>query len=351
MDEIDPGVEPAEQAVRTVEEGKRFLIAPHALVQQRELAGGLRLAQHGPSGRREIHGRAEPRFGERGPAGLAIHGADHPIGVRLGAPGAEPVEQRQGRFRILSRILEALARHVHLGTVHQTQALQVRVAGALGQHAALPKVGVGRREHAAVHAQHAEIMVRDGAPVLVAAVAVRRERSLVARDGLLQVPLNVREDAEVLVHSRIQVPARPAELERPHKRVPRLDGRSGGEMQAPQRVQGFGGESIVADRPRHVVAAVTQLACLRRLVSLLAQDREAAQRLRQDGQFPAALCGGDRGLVADHRLSEAAATLLFTRVLQQLGSTSRTGAGWTGELGRLRVTRRRHRSRSVVADP
>ena len=42
---------------------------------------------------------------------------------------------------------------------------------------------------------------------------------------------------------------------------------------------------------------------------------------------------------------------LFTRVLQQLGSSSRTGAGWTGELGRLRVTRRRHRSRSVVADP
>ena len=66
--EVDARVEPAEQAVRGVEQCQRVLVAAHRLHQQGELARRFRLVQHRAGADGELDRRAEPRFGESRPA-------------------------------------------------------------------------------------------------------------------------------------------------------------------------------------------------------------------------------------------------------------------------------------------
>src|SRR5947208_3306048 len=116
-----------------------------------------------------------------------------------GAARARLIEQREGPLGLVTRLVEPLARHVHFAVVDQTQGLQVHVAHALGEGAALPEIAVRGFEPAPVGAHHPEIVVGDGTAMLVPAVAVRRERALVAGQRLVQLSLDVGDDAEVLL--------------------------------------------------------------------------------------------------------------------------------------------------------
>src|SRR5207247_10124887 len=135
-------------------------------------------------------------------ARLTIHHAEYPIGLGLGALRTQLVEQRQGLLRLLPRVLEALARHVQLGVIDEAESPQIYVPDPLGQGAALPEVAVRRAEPSPVRAHHPQVVIGERAPVVVAAVAVRVERPLVARDGFVELAPDVREDTQILLHAR-----------------------------------------------------------------------------------------------------------------------------------------------------
>src|SRR6266702_8733531 len=80
-------------------------------------------------------------------------------------------------LRALPRVREPLACHVYFRVIHQAQRLQVDVSDPLGEGATLPVVAVRSLEPLAVRADHPQVVVGDGAPMLVPAVTVRRERS------------------------------------------------------------------------------------------------------------------------------------------------------------------------------
>src|SRR6266496_3592957 len=341
---LDAGIEAAEQPVGAVEQPQGFLVAPHLLIQERELAAGLRFAQHRAGGDGQVERGAQPGLGERGATGLAVHRADHPIGVGFGSSRAQPVEQGERRLRALPGVLVALACHVDFGMIDETESLEVGVARPLGERPTLPEVTFRGGELAAVRAHHTEVVVRDGATVLIATVAVRRQGPLVAGAGLVQIALNVREDAEVLLYARAQLPARAPALERLQKRVAGLVERARHEIQATQRIQRLRRERVVTQPAGDVIAAAAQLAGLPRLVPLLVHDGEPPQRLGEHGSLPAVLRQSDRPLVAPDGVRDRPRALTLAGLAQQLGG------GWRG-LRPVGATRRWHKSRSAAADP
>src|SRR2546425_13170577 len=83
-------------------------------------------------------------------------------------------------------------------------------------------------EQLPVRTHHSQVVIGDGAPLRVPRAAVRLERAGVARDRLLEVALDVRENAQVLLHARAQLRVHAAELER-------LQERSAGVLHGPGR--------------------------------------------------------------------------------------------------------------------
>ena len=123
IDEIDAGLEPAEQPVRRVEERQGVLIAPHRLHQERELARRLRFVEHRAGADGELDRGPEARFRQGGAAGLAVDHADHLIRFGFVGAGVELVEDRQRGLRHAPRFVVALAQEMRLGVVDQAHAL------------------------------------------------------------------------------------------------------------------------------------------------------------------------------------------------------------------------------------
>ena len=94
---------------------------------------------------------------------------------------------------------------VHLGVIHETLPLQVRVAYPLGDLVTLLEVALGPVILPEVGVRDAQVGVRDRATMLVFRGLVRLEGAPVVRDGLVQVPLDVRHDAEVLLDPGAQL--------------------------------------------------------------------------------------------------------------------------------------------------
>src|SRR6266487_5958226 len=140
-------------------------------------------------------------------------------------------------LRALPRVLEPLAGHVYFRVIHQAQRLQVDVSDPLGEGATLPEVAVRSLEPLAVRADHPQVVVGDGAPMLVPAVTVRREGALIARQGLAQLALDVGDDPEILLDPRAQLPARSAQLQRPHERLAGVLQGARREVQPAQRIE------------------------------------------------------------------------------------------------------------------
>ena len=260
--------------------------------------------------------------------GVAVYHADHTVGVGLGAAGAELIEQRERELGLLACILEALAPHVHLTVVHQAEGVQVHVAHSLGEGPTLLEVAVRGVEPSAVGAHHAQIVVGDGAAVLIAAVAVRCERALIAGQGLVQLPLDVGDDPQVLLHAGAELPARATELQGPEERLGGFLQGAVRQIQTAHGVQRFRGEHIVANPPRHAVTPEAQLAGLGGLVTMAAQNREPPQRFGQHDRVAGALGRHDRGLVPVDRLRDAPGALPLTRCVQRIGAAARVTRRW-----------------------
>src|SRR5438132_12908618 len=102
-------------------------------------------------------------------------------------------------LRALTRVLEPLPRHVHFRVIHQAQRLQMHVPDPFGEGATLPEIAVRGLEPLAVRADHSQVVVGDGAPVLVAAVTVRRARALIVRQTFAQLALAGGDDPALLL--------------------------------------------------------------------------------------------------------------------------------------------------------
>src|SRR5205823_5309325 len=211
VDQVGAGVESPEQAVRGVQQGERLLVPAHRLIQQGELARRFRLVQHRSRAHRQLDRRLEPRLGERRPARLAVDHPEHTIRVGLGAPHAQLIEHGQGGFGVQSGVLVSLPGDVHLGVVHQAQASEVGVARAIGDLVTLPEVALRFVVPRPVRARHAEVVVGDRAPVVVVRLAVGLEGAPVARQRFVEVPLNVRENPQVLLGPGTELAAVPAQ--------------------------------------------------------------------------------------------------------------------------------------------
>ena len=154
--------------------------------------------------------------------------------------------------------------------------------------------------------------------MLVAAVAVRRERALVAGQRLVQLSLDVGDDAEVLLHAGPQLPARPTQLQRAQERLHRVLQRPARDVQTAQRVQRLRREHVVSDPVRHVVTALAQLPRQRRLVAMAAQDRQPPQRFGQHRRVAAVLGGRDGFLVPVDRLGHTPRALALAGSLEHV---------------------------------
>ena len=346
VDQVDAGIQAAEHSVRGVEQAQRVLVALRHLKQHCQLTGGFGFVQHRPRAGRQRHCRAEPRLGERGAAHLSIHHAQHAIRFGLRAACSQLIVQGERRLGVLARVLEPLARHVHFGVMDETEALQMQVTGALGDHATLPEVAVRLVELLAVGTDHAQVVVGNSAPMLVTGTAERFEGPPVPCVRLVELALDIRQNPEVLLHARAQLAVLPTKLERLKERLARLAEGAGREIEPAQCVQRLRREHIVADGSRHTVAAVAQTAGQGRLVAMMPHHGETPEGLDQDRPLPARLGGVNRGLVALDRLGDTARALPAARLVQQVRGAMGRAAG--DDAG---VTRRWHNPRSVGADP
>ena len=138
------------------------------------------------------------------------------------------------------------------------------------------------------------------------------------RDGLVQVPLNVRHDAEVLLDPGAQLAALTPALQCLEEVPARVLDRAGLHVQPAERVQRLRGEQVVAGLAGHAVAAATQLTRFDRLVAQMAHHRHPSQRFRQHRPVAGAVGRGDRRLIAADRLGNARGPLLGTRLVQQV---------------------------------
>ncbi len=316
--EVYTRVEPAEQTVGGVQQRERFLVPPHRLIQQRQLARRLRFVQHGAGAHRQLDRRAETRFGERGAPRLAVHHAEDAVGLGLVAAGVELVENGEGSLGVAPGVLVAPPHDVHLGVIHQALPLQVRVARPLGDLVALLEVALGSLVLPEVGVRDPQVGIRDRATVLVIRGPVRLEGTLVVRDRLVQVPLDVRHDAEVLLDPGAQLAALTPSRQRLEEVPARVLDRAGLHVQPAERVQRFRGQQVVAGVAGHAVAAATQLARFGRLVAEMAHDRHPTQRLSQDRPLPGAVRRGDRRVITPDRLGNTRGPLVGTRVVQQV---------------------------------
>ena len=181
--QVYPGIEPAEQAVRRIQEPERFLVPAHHLIEKRQLPVGLGLAQDRAGAHRHLDSRAQTGFGERVAPRLPVHSADHLVRISLVELGAELVEDAQCRLGVLASLIVPLAGEVYLGVVQQAEALKMDVSDPLGDLEALPEVAVGVVPQLAVGADHAEVMIGDGAAPVISGALESLQRSLVVTRG------------------------------------------------------------------------------------------------------------------------------------------------------------------------
>ncbi len=144
-----------EEAVRDVEQRQRILIAIELLIQHGQLARRFGFLDVRARIRRQLHGRAQSRFGQGRRARLAVHHAQEPI--RLGSPltDAELVEDAQRFFGALARVLVALAGEMDFRALQQRVGAQLRVADLRAQLEARREVRVGLFPALQVGADHA----------------------------------------------------------------------------------------------------------------------------------------------------------------------------------------------------
>src|SRR5207244_10326833 len=122
---------------------------------------------------------------------------------------------------------------------------EVGVAGAFCDLVALPEVTLRGLELLAVRTHHPKVVIGDGAAVLVVRSAGGLERPPVPRERFVKVTLDVREDAEVLLDARPQLPALPAQLQGAEEVLPGIRDRVRPQADPAHRVVALAREHAV----------------------------------------------------------------------------------------------------------
>ena len=94
--------------------------------------------------------------------------------------------------------------------------------------------------------------------------------------------LDVGENAQVLLGAAAELGAASSQFERPPKFLPRRLDLAALEFETRERIQGFRSQNGVAQIIGNLVATLAQLASQRRLMPLVLDNPQPAQRLRQD---------------------------------------------------------------------
>ena len=282
MDQIDAGVEPAEQPVRGVEERERFLVAAHRLARERELTCRLGLTQDRTGLHRQLHRRPQTRLGQRGTAGLAIDHPDDAIGFDLECPHAPLVEHGERRLGIPQGFIVALPGHMDLRAVHEAEPLEPHISTRLRDREAVREISLSVIPQAPIPARHSQIVIGNRAAVLVARGAIRLERAGVVRTRLDEIAVDVRQDAEVLLGAGAQLAAVPTQNQSVAEGRTGLDQLPALEGEPSQRIQRLRSEDVVFHGGRHFVATLAQTTRGFGLVAVVSHHGEAPQRLAKD---------------------------------------------------------------------
>src|SRR6266516_2626187 len=260
-------------------------------------------------------------------AGLPGDHAEDAVRLRLDHVAADAVEQRQRRLRVLARLLVALPLEIDGGVVEETEPFEIGVARPGGDLVAPREVAVRFGEQPPLRAHYAEVVVRDGAAVLVVAPLVRLEGARVAGQRIVEVALDVGDDPEVLFDSCAQLEARPPQAHGAQELAARAIERAGLEVDSSQRIQGLGGEHVAAGPARHREAALGQPTSLHGVTAAVLHHGEPAQRFGQHRPVPRRPTrGADRRLVGRDRLRNAPGAFQGARVDEQVRRGAR-GAG------------------------
>ncbi len=94
--------------------------------------------------------------------------------------------------------------------------------------------------------------------MLVVRVLIGLQRLAVTVPGLVELALDVRDDAEVLLGPRAQLASCAGETQRFEEMGTRIVERARLDVEAAERVQRFGGEQRIVTLDRHRLAALTQ---------------------------------------------------------------------------------------------
>ena len=207
---------------------------------------------------------------------------------------------------------------MRLGVIHEAHALEVHVAGALGDLEALAEVAVRPVVLPEVGVRDAEIHVSGGRAVLVVGGTIGFDRPLVVADRFDELAADVREDPQVHLDPGTDLARFAAPLERLQEIGAGLIDRAGPQRQTAHRVQRLGGEKVVAQRTRDLEAAIAEVPRPRRFVAVMQHDGEAPQRLGQHGPLVATLGRGNRAFIQPHRFGYARGALFGARLVQEI---------------------------------
>jgi hypothetical protein len=168
-----------------------------------------------------------------------------------------------------------------------------------------------------VSADHAEVMVGDGAPAAVVNALESQKRLLVMRQRLGQCSLNVGDDTQVLFSAAAELRPSAIQLERTVKLLSGLGHRSTFEIEHRQGVERLGGECHVTQLHGGRVAPLAMLARECRFVAMVVHRAEPTKCFSQNCGLSVLFGGGDRCVIALNRLGDASQSLVLLSLSQK----------------------------------
>src|SRR5688572_27892801 len=168
-----------------------------------------------------------------------------------------------------------------------------------------------------VGAEHAEVVIRDGAPALIATLTERLERAPVVIHRRREIAVNVRHDPEILLDAPHELLALGAKLEGATQALARLRPFTTLDVHERDAVECLGGEQSIVARHRDLVAPLTERDCLVVFVPAAPDDTKPAQRLGEYRPVDPRVGVIDRRLVALDRFDDPARALVLARLTKK----------------------------------
>ncbi len=192
-------LQPGKERMRAVQ--RRQGVAVAALLAQRERQLTLRLRfQERVVRTRQVGGTLQVDHGQ---VGLAAVPVDHPVELqsfRLVADVSQLAEDLKGFVAALPRPREVPPRDVDLGPVHGHDPAELNVPGVQADRVRALEELFRPVQLAEIDVQHPQVVEHGGDAAVAASLLHQRQPAEVARIGLVQIPPDVGDDPEVLLH-------------------------------------------------------------------------------------------------------------------------------------------------------